>query len=247
MLKRYVPSLLLVICCALWSIACADNREPVARDHLRQQIESESGGALVLTSMLKTNGYEHDREGMKLYTLEWDANVIVDKGGWKAGWRDYSILPVQPNALAAAVEGVTVKSLLKGTTAVLQGKSELQKADRGWRVLSSGVTAVKLIPPPPGTEFIGDWTGYYAPDPRSSFEATPLRRMSIAREGDRFKITYTENDGRQYSWLGTYQTGRLVDVEGPDELTGTARTLEASPDGTLREFEEGVVRYTSDR
>jgi hypothetical protein len=115
-----------------------------------------------------------------------------------------------------------------------------QKADRGWRVLKSEVTGVKLTPPPPG-----EWTGYYAPDLRSSFEDKPLRRVSVAREGDRFKVrTLTAVSIRGWAPI---KSGKLVDVEGPDELTGAARTLEASPDGTLREFEEGVIRYTSAR
>jgi hypothetical protein len=246
MRRKSVP-LSLAMCFVILSVACTDNHEPVARDHLREQVQTQSGGAISLTGMTKRNGYDHTRDGMKLYTLEWEANLLVNRGGWKAGWRDFTIQSAQPNAFAAAVEGLSVNRVLKGTTAVIQGKSELQKADRGWRVLNSEVTAVRYIPPLAGTEFIGEWTGYYAPNIGAPFEDKPLRRLSIVREGDRFRLTYTENDGRQYSWLGTYQSGKLIDVEGADELTGTARTIEASADGTLHEVEEGIIRYTSDK
>lgn len=133
---------------ALSVFACADRREPVAREHLTEKAASESGGALTLASMTKTNGFDHEREGMKLHTIEWEATLQVHRDGWKAGWRDFQVLPVAPNALAAAVEGASVRRVLRGGKAVLQGKSELQKADRGWRVLTSEVTASKIERPP---------------------------------------------------------------------------------------------------
>lgn len=133
---------------ALVLVACADRREPATREHLQQKASAESSGALTLASMTKTNGFEHEREGMKLHTIEWEATFQIHRDGWKAGWRDFQVLPVAPNALAAAVEGASVKRLLRGGKAVLQGKSELQKADRGWRVLESEVTAAKIERPP---------------------------------------------------------------------------------------------------
>ncbi len=133
---------------ALSLFACADRREPVAREHLREKAASESAGALTLASMTKTNGFDHEREGMKLHTIEWEATFEVHRDGWKAGWGDFQVLPVAPDALAAAVEGASVKRVLRGGKAVLQGKSELQKADRGWRVLKSEVTGFKIERPP---------------------------------------------------------------------------------------------------
>ncbi len=98
-----------------------------------------------------------------------------------------------------------------------------------------------------GAEFLGEWTGYYAPTIGVPFETEPYRRLAVTREGKRFKITYTENDGRQWSWLANYRGEKLVDVGGPDDMSGATRTLEVSRDGTLREIEEGVIRYTKDR
>ena len=133
---------------ALSLFACADRREPVAQEHLREKAASESGGALTLASMTKTIGFDHEREGMKLHTIEWEATCQIHRDGWKAGWQDFQVLPVAPNALAAAVEGASVRRVLRGGKAVLQGKSELQKVDRGWRVLKSEVTAFKIEQPP---------------------------------------------------------------------------------------------------
>lgn len=133
---------------ALTLLACADRREPLAREHLREKAASGSGGALTLTTMTKTNGFDHEREGMKLHTIEWEATLHIHRDGWTAGWQEFQVLPSPPNALAAAVEGASVKRVLRGGRAVLQGKSELQKADRGWRVLQSEVSAFKILPPP---------------------------------------------------------------------------------------------------
>lgn len=44
--------------------------------------------------------------------------------------------------------GASTQRLLKGATAVILGKSTLQKADRGWRVMDAIVTASKILPPP---------------------------------------------------------------------------------------------------
>lgn len=142
------PGLLLLFLVMGYVAGCADRRESLTREHLHERIATESGGALALIEMAKTNGVVHEREGTKLYTLEWDASLLVTTDGWKTGWHDYRVLSRRPNALAAVIEGGSVKRLLKGATAVIQGKSELQKADRGWRVLQSEVTAFKILAPP---------------------------------------------------------------------------------------------------
>lgn len=145
MLARWTYVTVIIVLCGL---GCADRRAPVAQEHLSQQVATQSAGALAFVSMTKTNGFEHEREGMKLYTVEWEATLRVNEDGWKAGWRDFQVAPKEPNALAAAVEGASVRRLLRGGSAVLQGKSEMQKADRGWRVLTWEVTGSKIERPP---------------------------------------------------------------------------------------------------
>ncbi|MGZ5443934.1 MAG: YARHG domain-containing protein [Thermoanaerobaculia bacterium] len=139
------------------AVACADRRESVARESLTEHVRSQSNGALMLGNMMKTNGFVHQRDGMKLYTIEWQATLQVHADGWKAGWRDYSVLSAQPNAFAAAVEGLSVRRLLKGGAVQLKGKSELQDADQGWRVVESEVTAFQISPPPEVAGFLGTW------------------------------------------------------------------------------------------
>ena len=145
---RLLSPTLLAVATVAAALGCADRREPIAREQLAIDIKTQSSDALGLQNMRKTNGFSHERDGMKLHTIEWEATLRVQASGWKAGWRDYQVMPTEPNYLAAAVEGLQVKRLIKGGTVELQGKSELQKADRGWRVLKSEVIATKVIPPP---------------------------------------------------------------------------------------------------
>lgn len=143
------PWITCVVAVCLVLVGCVDRRESVAREGLQAQVGSQSGGALTLASMTKTNGFGHEREGMKLYTIEWEATIQIGVDGWKAGWNDFSVSPTQPNALASIIEGgASPRRILRGGTAVLKGKSELQKADRGWRVLECEVIAFKVVRPP---------------------------------------------------------------------------------------------------
>jgi len=154
MARTRLQLLLVFVTCAL---GCGDHRLSITRETLGGQIKSQSNGALTLDTMTKTNGLDHEREGVKLYTLEWQAKINVAADGWKAGWRDYEVLPTEPNALAAAVEGASVRRLLQGGTVDLQGTSELQKAERGWRVVETTVKSFRINAPPELAPLLGIW------------------------------------------------------------------------------------------
>ena len=213
---RVRPLSLILLAAAALALACTDRREAIAREHLMEHIRSQSNGALTLTSMNKTNGFEHERDGMKLYTIEWQATIQVQADGWKTGWRDYQVLSAQPNAFEAVVESLSVRRLLRGGTVVLQGKSELQKADRGWRVLESDVTASKINAPPEIAGFIGTW---HVPARDLVF-----RIEDDAARGLRHSVALISEDG-QVSWMNTrpaqLKSGGLVVQyeEGSDTIT----------------------------
>ena len=145
--RRYVLAVMLIGLLPS-VIGCADQRPALARQQLEVQVAKQSNGAFAVAAFRQTNGYDLQREGMRLYTLEWEATLDAQGDGWKAGWAEYGVLKSPPNAMEAAVRGVSSQRILKGATAVLLGKSTLQKADRGWRVLDSTVTASKVSPPP---------------------------------------------------------------------------------------------------
>ena len=128
---------------------CADHRESLAREQLGQEVVSQSGSVLSVAAFAKTNGYEQNREGMRLYKLEWEARLEVQSRAWKAGWSDFRVTSTAPNAFESAVLGVTPTQLKRGATVVLRGESTLQRAEQGWRVLGDRVTASRIEPPPP--------------------------------------------------------------------------------------------------
>ncbi|MEK6371275.1 MAG: hypothetical protein AABO58_01135 [Acidobacteriota bacterium] len=138
-----VPATVLLV---ILLAACADQRESLVKEHLKQQIAEQSSGALLLSSLRKTNGYDQDLGGMKLYTLEWEARLAVQTDAWKAAWSDFSVLAAPPSAFESAVFGVTPRQLNKGAT-VLLGESKLQNTEQGWRVVDSNVKASRIDAP----------------------------------------------------------------------------------------------------
>jgi hypothetical protein len=94
-----------------------------------------------------------------------------------------------------------------------------------------------------GSEFFGSWTGYYSPRVGGILEDTPSLWLVITKDGDRFKVTHRRSDGTEWSWFANYANGKLVDLRGPDDITGMTPTLEALADGTIREVNEGEIRY----
>jgi len=98
-----------------------------------------------------------------------------------------------------------------------------------------------------GSGFLGNWTGYYGPTVGGVLEVQPSYWYVITRNGDRFKVKWRNKHGDQGTWIANYANGKLVDVRGPDAMTGTALTLEALADGTLREVDEGEIRLKRDR
>jgi hypothetical protein len=138
----------------------ADEREQTINAVLRQAVISQSRGALILSSFQKTNGYE--QEVTKMYVLEWQAEIVFQQEGYKAGnafigyWQDFRVLQQQPNALDSLVVGNTIH-FNKGARIRLTGDSTFRKTEQGWRlealkVQTSQVLAVSgpVDPAPPG-------------------------------------------------------------------------------------------------
>lgn len=153
---------------------------------------------------------------------------------FQQGWTLQSIEPLEAFSYAAAVLGPKSVDTMSRVPALDQKSGRKASPDPERDAAN-------------GADFLGNWTGYYAPNSGAPFETAPYRRLSVTRESTRFRITYTENDGRRWSWLAKYQGGKLLAIGGADAMTGETRTLESSQDGTLREIEEGVIRYEKAR
>jgi hypothetical protein len=131
--------------------ACADSRASDTHQFLQAQVATQSGGALVLSSFSKANGYEQNVGGIELYTVEWEARLDVQSDVWKGGnafvgyWSDFGVMPSQPDMYSRLLTSSGAKELVRGATVVLTGESHLQKTENGWRVLDAEVKTSQLL------------------------------------------------------------------------------------------------------
>jgi len=138
------------------SNACslADHRPAKVRDYLTARVTSESGGALALHAFTKTNGYQQELMGMKMYVLEWQVEIEFQREAWKAGnalvgyWDNFGLTLEKPGFWQSFGMASAPKLFEKGTRVRLGGQSTLLKTDQGWRVESSDVQSSQIIPPP---------------------------------------------------------------------------------------------------
>lgn len=137
----------------------ADNRESIVRDYLTQKAVDESHGAIMLQTFQKTNGYDQQAQGLKLYIMEWQVEVSVQREAWKGGdaiagyWQDFTAAPGRPDGFMAA----SWKRFKKGASVRLTGQSTLLKTDNGWRVEESEVKKWQVVNPGPKSPFDGVW------------------------------------------------------------------------------------------
>jgi len=134
----------------LMQMACSkitDTRESIAKEHLGNKINQESGGTLELESFKKVNGIERDFFGTKIYELEWEAVVLVKQEIWKSGdaieghWKDFHVLNQKPGGWDLI--GSQAIHCNTGTTVVLSGNCLFENAEQGWRVSALNVIKSK--------------------------------------------------------------------------------------------------------
>ena len=232
-------------------VACGlvDRRESIVRESLTQRMASESEGALTLAQFQKTNGYDQQAQGLQLYVLEWQGDIIVQREVWKGGdalagyWRDFSALPGRP----AGFSGNAWKHFSKGAIIHFIGDATLLKTDKGWRVQQIAVKTSQLTNPI--IDVLGKWAGYYSPGAGQPFEDAPSWEYLIVEDSGKLKVTARFlKDGKPFSWLGAFADGKitLVGADGrpapPDPVTGPGPEITLLSDGSLRLFQEGEIR-----
>jgi hypothetical protein len=163
MKSPFIFASLVVVCCfaathkieAQKRSAATPSAESIVNAYFRYRVTAESGGALSPTGFRKTNGYE---QGYGLYVMEWQAEVLFQQDGYKAGdffvgyWQNFRVLQQKPGTLDSLIVGNTIL-FNKGTTVRLTGNATLRKTEKGPRleafdVRTSQVLARTTVVPP---------------------------------------------------------------------------------------------------
>lgn len=133
----------------LLSAISSDEREPIVKAYLQQNIFSQSKGSLQLENLSKINGFDQEYMGMQLYSLEWQADISVLKGGWIL-WNEseiyspFTVLFKEPNYSASYMLG-NPKHFNSGSKVRLTGRTMLQKTEQGWRAIEGGKVTTWVI------------------------------------------------------------------------------------------------------
>lgn len=128
----------------LHSCGIADDREAKAKDYLQQKISDQSGNALKMESFTKTNGTEQEVMGVKMYVLEWAAQVSVLNDVWKAkngiigDWHDFKTTQKAEGSVFGDLH------LNAGASIHFIGKSKFKKTEKGWMVYAADVSSYEV-------------------------------------------------------------------------------------------------------
>jgi len=112
-----------------------DDRIAVAQKDFIERV-AKSNGAVKFEEFTKTDGYEQDFMGMKIYMLEWKATVSVERTIYKSGdgimgyWQDFHVM----NSAKEQNPFFPGKRFDAGKKIYLTGQYSLQKTENGWRV-----------------------------------------------------------------------------------------------------------------
>ncbi|MCX6539832.1 MAG: hypothetical protein NT151_13000 [Acidobacteria bacterium] len=170
----------------------ADNREALARQYFDQKVSGQSGGAIALARFAKTNGFDQELAGTKMYVLEWSADLSIVKDIWKQGnafvgyWSNFAVLAREPSTLEnLALAGST---FFEEESAVrLTGTCQFRQTDNGWRVEECDVKASQVLPRQPQT----------------------LEGVVTGPDGTRYWRGYTmEAGGKEYRFVTEFNAGQ---------------------------------------
>ena len=141
----FLPAWILVSC------GVPDDREAKARASFIERVTSESKGLLSVEHFAKTNGYDRETDGTKIYVLEWEGRLSAQRQVWKAGnavaghWQTFAVFTQEPGTLDRLALGGTTR-FYAGAKIRLTGQCRFRKTDNGWRVEQFTVAASEVVP-----------------------------------------------------------------------------------------------------
>ena len=124
-----------------------DGRQDVLR-----QIQTQSNGFIELTGFQKTNGTEMEFGGIKMYEMQWTANLVF-KEDCLSDMQSFQALPIRPNCVGfECLANVGREKVRKGQRLNLSGSTTFRKTENGWQTASlelnqSATSTSSPVPP----------------------------------------------------------------------------------------------------
>ncbi len=131
------------------SCGVTDDRESIARNFLQEKISSESKSTFKVDDFSKTNGYEQDLMGMKIYTIEFQTDISTTQEIWKRGdllsgyWGDFSVWTQAPTGWEASAS--LHKHFGQNAKFHFTGECQLQQTENGWRGLKYKMKSMQTL------------------------------------------------------------------------------------------------------
>lgn len=139
-LYKSVMAILFFAVAAFFSGGCSSTpSESDAQRELESKIAKESGGLIKLVSFTKTNAILSEVQGVKVYTLEYEATIeFLEDRSWLH--RTYGVVPgigffrvIQHKPHGREREKKSVKA---GQRESITGEIKFEKMEKGWRKTS---------------------------------------------------------------------------------------------------------------
>lgn len=139
-LYKSVMAILFFAVAAFLSGGCSSTpSESDAKKILETKIVEQSRGLIKLVNFTKTNAQFGEKEGVKIYTLEYEATIeFLEDGSWLH--RTYGVVPgigffrvIQHKPYGREREKKSVKA---GQRESITGEIKFEKMEKGWRKTS---------------------------------------------------------------------------------------------------------------
>ncbi len=147
MMKKFTWVIALFFSFTMVSYAQTTEYESKTRDFLAQKMSQQAGDIFVLDSLVKTDGYEKEEKGMKVYVMEYDLYITALHAFWKSGnafegyWQSFQASRNKPaNNPNSAPQFYQQNSRLK-----LSGNATFQKTERNVRMIDLDMSKVTKL------------------------------------------------------------------------------------------------------
>jgi len=157
--------------------------QSLGKQTLEARANSESGGAIVVSTFTKTNGIQRQLAGQGIYVLEYLGGLKFAKAGWKGGdafvghFSDFSLVGKEPGGWDSF--GKAWKYFDAGDEVEISGEITYELTEKGWRATDLTVKTYRVAASKQEQTFarvVGQWDGftiYFDPQEQKNRRGAP--------------------------------------------------------------------------